>query len=84
MIMSQKTKDLLHAIFITLFEVICVFCFIVGTIYLICTCSGTVISILASILWSVMWALGSCLFGWGTYICWKDWKYWYKDKKEDK
>lgn len=81
--MTQKFKDLLHAIVITLFALLCLTCFVGGTIYLIATCSGSVASIFGSILWSLMWAGGSALFGWASVSIWKEWFYWYKNKNKE-
>ena len=82
MIMTQKIKDLLHAIVITIFAILCGACLIGGGIYLFATTSGAAISIFASIMWMVTWAIGAVLFGWGAYTCWKEWVYWHKKKEE--
>ena len=83
MIMTQKTKDLLHAIIITIFEIICIVCFGGGLAYLIATSSGTLASISATVAWGVIFLLGATVFGWGTYVCWDEWFYHYKKKKEE-
>lgn len=80
--MTQKVKGLLHAIVVTIFAVICAVCLIGGGVYLFATTSGTSISIFASIIWMLIWAGAAVLFGWGAYICWKEWVYWHKKNKE--
>lgn len=80
--MTQKIKDLLHAIMITIFAIICLTCCIGGTVYLIATSSGTIASVLASAFWSLIWLLGSALFTWGAVTGWKEWIHWYKNKEE--
>lgn len=80
MIMTQKIKDLLHAIVITIFAIICAVCLIGGGIYLFATTSGTTISIFTSIIWMLIWAGGATLFSWGAYTCWKEYRLHHKNK----
>lgn len=81
--MTQKVKDLLHSIVITISAIIAVIATVVGAVYLAITSSGTAASIFASVVWCLIFAGASALFIWGAYTCWKEWKYWYIDKKEE-
>ena len=77
--MTQKTKELLHAIVITITAIICLLMLIPGTIYLIGM--NTAAPIL-TVCWGLISLLGSVLFGWGAYTCWKEFKYWHIDKEK--
>lgn len=77
--MTQKTKDLLHAIAVTIAAVICVAGLIPGTIYLAIMNKAFV---MGTVIWALIWGLGSFIFGWGALDCWREFKYWHLDKKE--
>ena len=76
MIMTEKTKDFLHAIVITIAFIICLGMAIPGTIYM------AIINkyILGTVMWALITIGGSCIFGYGTYVCWDEYKKRYKNK----
>lgn len=77
MIMSEKTKDLIHAIAITIAFVICVAMATAGTVYLALMNKF----VLGTVIWALITISGSLVFGYGTVICWKEWKLHYKNKE---
>lgn len=68
--MTQKIKDLLHAISITIAFIICFLGLVPGTIYIATMNSVSILTII----WGLIWALGTAIFGYGAYICWKEYK----------
>lgn len=69
--MTEKTKDLLHAIIITIAAIICIAMAIPGTIYV--AIINTAMPLLTFI-WGLITVLGAALFSWASYICWKEYR----------
>ena len=77
MIMTEKTKDFLHAITITIAAIICIAMAIPGTIYV--AIINTAMPFLTFI-WGLITVLGAALFSWGAYTCWKEYRLHHKNK----
>lgn len=77
MSMTEKTKDFLHAVVITIAAVLCVAMLIPGTIYIATINAAAPIF---TVIWGLITLLGSAVFCWGAYVCWDEYKLHHKKK----
>lgn len=75
--MTEKTKDLIRSIVVTLAAIVCVIMLIPGTIYIGIMNSAAP---MLTVVWGLICLFGSIVFGWGAYTCWKEYKIHYKNK----